>query len=1248
MPDDGRMSNGWNPADDLATTIADSIKKSLDTSLSSLTSELKNLVTALDPNKKTSRSRDLDQFQKILPALTKDLKQFQSSLREAKRDASDNRRRWSSEASKSSYRMMGSDIVSAKRMEALAHQYEVELKRISEGAEKDLKTIQDLHKKKVKELAKERDTKDIAYAEQSRSIQDQINSLKVKKTSLNATSIDEEIAELNKKLASYKDSVDKAQQALLDEESNFEQSVNARQEDWSQQAEEATKRYKEDVEKVKDAFGELQDIIDRSRDSANAFKGASRSFSYFMEHEIEKDKDDVFIQNRNELLRTIIEADEAITEKLKNEAELDPIEKANLDAQQKLYKKQIEYLRTLTPISDIWRDAGHKMKEVGDNFLKSGIKSLVKNLQNRYLDSYIEGFQRVYDSIENTRNAISARLKLDQGGYEELQNAIYARIQTEGLEGTVSLTDVDDMITALSASGITDQAMLQELALEGAKLKAGGSSINLGNEEMLQQLMLMYNNSIRQGNSQEYALKEITNLMESVADSEILTREQFGSDTALVNGGIDTAIIQALKYGVSAGRKGADITKDVQSSIYAAQAQYSAGIDAATIQQAIQAIWGGDVNNLDTFGKILYGSGILTRTNIKEWDMEKSMQYVADNLVDILSSAPEEYFNEYTSAYGLPGSKEGLRSLKQQGSLNVTLDDEALERMSEIAGERQDAYSTGEYYSKTWQVNKKAENATTKGAIAAEKLYKGDSVVSDQLNNISNSVSSILDLLVESGWETVKSSSFGSAIGSTIGGAVNSSFVGGAAGLAGAGAAAAVGTVATVLAYNYIGKPWQESIESGLSSFEKATNEISEKSIEDIEAAKAQMDAADKMLSTFENMSLTEKKQLLLQKENLSLDGKLLDKQTLLSLDNETIQELFRDNVIREQENILAQAEALKKEAEFRSLNKSQLASLEEIFGSSEYGAETFNRFVGALGGKGSMSDFYNLLMGAEITDETGKKGYVSFANMSDTQLQQYAMQQGKSSTWLSNTSRDQIIAELSQSRLQEFGQESGWSESTISAASSSIGEIESRRAIHDKSVATLRKKWDSLVEEGNLQDAPFGEVVAAYAIKYLASGGYDSSHIILGSDGLPTLDNNGGIYYDASAYKEGKMFRSGLTNVPYDQYPALLHKGERVLTAEEADAYNELSSFAVSQLTSTTNNYDNPYRVFNTNQYGTDSSDIKKSIDSQTTSVSEMLSQILTSINNLCRILQTPSTNSVAKQNVLRMNSNLTQLNTL
>ena len=137
--------------------------------------------------------------------------------------------------------------------------------------------------------------------------------------------------------------------------------------------------------------------------------------------------------------------------------------------------------------------------------------------------------------------------------------------------------------------------------------------------------------------------------------------------------------------------------------------------------------------------------------------------------------------------------------------------------------------------------------------------------------------------------------------------------------------------------------------------------------------------------------------------------------------------------------------------------------------------------------------------------------------------------------------------------------------------------------------------------------------------------------------------------YDDVNKYK----FAAGLTSVPFDSYPAYLHTGERVLTKEEARAYNELSANAVEQLSTMSDmptylsnvTGDTYEQVFNSENLGTDK--LNKSIETQTTSLEKKLDIVINALNTLIVALR-PAGRSVTRDaNVMAMNSNITQLAT-
>lgn len=103
-----------------------------------------------------------------------------------------------------------------------------------------------------------------------------------------------------------------------------------------------------------------------------------------------------------------------------------------------------------------------------------------------------------------------------------------------------------------------------------------------------------------------------------------------------------------------------------------------------------------------------------------------------------------------------------------------------------------------------------------------------------------------------------------------------------------------------------------------------------------------------------------------------------------------------------------------------------------------------------------------------------------------------------------------------------------------------------------------------------------------------------------------------GNVDYDP---KNWGRFATGLDNVPYDDYPALLHEGERVLTATEAQLYE-------SNLNNLISTIDDRLIAWNNATTNTGNTDVVNSINNQTSNISSIVSNIIS-------ILQVIATNT-------------------
>ena len=121
-----------------------------------------------------------------------------------------------------------------------------------------------------------------------------------------------------------------------------------------------------------------------------------------------------------------------------------------------------------------------------------------------------------------------------------------------------------------------------------------------------------------------------------------------------------------------------------------------------------------------------------------------------------------------------------------------------------------------------------------------------------------------------------------------------------------------------------------------------------------------------------------------------------------------------------------------------------------------------------------------------------------------------------------------------------------------------------------------------------------------------------DEPQIIGGID-LPDDDP---VSYARNWFSSGHVggYEIGLNKVPYDNFPALLHKGERVLTAADV-SLDDIGRDSLHSVFEKTNNVINNVMQTNTTNSNTDVTD---AIDSQTNSVVKQLNDIIILLGNL------------------------------
>lgn len=998
-----------------------------------------------------------------------------------------------------------------------------------------------------------------------------------------------------------------------------------------------------------------------------------------------------FAKEVSETKKSVEESIEAILEKMES---ADDSEKVLLQKQLGVAEKQKKYLENLTPLTNAVRNFTSGVK---GTLISTGMNMLtgqLDHLQDKYLDSFIEGFSRVYQSIETTRNSISARSKLDAGAFESIQDTIHERIEAEGLTGAISNVEVNEALVSLSAAGITNEKMMTELALEQAKLKAAGSSINLLNEEMLSNIMTR----VQSGDE----LSDILNVIDQIEATVQYQRDELGQDIAFVNGGIDTLINNELKNGITNQQSLDVIASNMQEAVGIAGGLQTIGIDPSFMQSIVTEIRSQDIQNLPGWQAVLHNRGLSAET-LRGFSNEQITEMFLSSLDTYMGNASITELSAISSALGLGTDADTLRRL-QSSNFKIDVKKMSTEQLTEST---ENIYKgLQKYVSETEKTNTERENAMYEQAVQAEKIYEGDKLVLKEVEAVKSGVKSMIGLLgtlVAQGSKSLFSGRGGSPTtgtqlptgGGTAGGGVSSWSYGqstgnvgfdlltgargttagtvGRVGMAGYGAFNLFKTVGDNVVYDeqgavdvgetiqqtildenawkssgemiggavggpiagYImGELWGGALKIGKEIGAHAGDSITETMYE--KALNKLGDENKNLADSYEKQVDASDKQIQAIEELIKASDQLDKTNLAMSLvqdfgyDYASISDKSTDDLRKMYKKQLYEKQ---KHAEYEKAS-SEVQGRAASWRSGNVSAITTLGKLTTNGGE--------LYLGDSTLDKSGVSANYAHALSSFEAegnigfLDKVAEQVKLEEAYGDGRSRSDIIKSL-------LGSD---------ATNEQVSNVEALLSEHASWVDKYNSANDEFHTRWKLatQDSESKEPIDIYNLYISEKWGYDNSLFdahnlpisVLSDvnlkDGVPNLPKTGGRFpYDPALYK-GK-FASGLTRVPSDGYEAILHTGERVLTKREAEVYNTIVPDLVEAVTNTYNTYSsNP-------SYG--SSGVKDEISSQTNSLVDVLNKILDVLTSMNRGRYTNPLGVGISNAFLNMNSDVTQTST-
>lgn len=478
----------------------------------------------------------------------------------------------------------------------------------------------------------------------------------------------------------------------------------------------------------------------------------------------EKESENInnFKQAIEDLQKAIDKADEAGDVDTKNakQEELNEKQKElrdaesralNLDNQEKEVVMAQKLNKAQLNVLEIVQSKSVKML----TYLSNSLSNIVSSLAGKYMDQFISGFDRIYSTLEDTQNSMARQVKMSSGAYDAYADHLHDIVTDAGYTA-ITTGELLEQSAVMADMGISNEYLMEALAVGGAKFKASGTDINI-DENMAKLAQQLFEKTKGETGSDEQAAAEVSKMLDAFMGTQRFLVENFNSATAVSNGGWQE-IVSAISEPMKEMNAGADQIAQTASSIaIIEQIAENNGQDASVLTEAFSTI-------LNTRGTGNLSTEFLALVQKFGWDadtIKSAMQ--SGNVTDFFKDVMTNYMELYG---GLDSSSTGYTLDAFNSSLTVTqamnygnngssiIDDYnnlgfTMSDIYNAAASEEESLQTGEFISKTKQFdNSMEEKAYSIASSAQQDLIHGNDLVRDGFNMVKDGISSILEFLM--------------------------------------------------------------------------------------------------------------------------------------------------------------------------------------------------------------------------------------------------------------------------------------------------------------------------------------------------------------------------------------------------------------------------------------------------------------------------------------------------------------------